>query len=992
MKIRYLILTLVAMLSVAEVSAQVLSAAERDSISAVLSRMIEREVPRTRTNVRSVRYRRGCLTIETTVTLSYYPFREENVRAMYDSVRRILPARYRRASLELRSGGCRIEDYIPAAFRSSSDRTRRFTNQAVRPLVEPLSRVCRPTEGLAGCHIAVWPSHGRYFDQKENIWRWQRTQMWQTCEDLLSQSFVVQYLVPMLENAGANVLLPRERDFSTTEIIIDNDGGGRYAEYVGDNAWIDGGEGFACRRAEYVDGDNPFLDGTSRKVRSVGRDGRESYAVWGADIPQRGEYAVYVSYRSLRGSCDDAVYTVRHMGGESRFRVNQTMGGGTWVYLGSFMLDAGRLDTIVMLGNRTARRGDIVTADAVKIGGGYGNIARTVCDSLRLPGVEYPTTTSGMPRFCEGARYWLQWAGFPEEVYNRNESTNDYKDDYMCRAHWVNALMGGSGRLSDEEGLGIPVDLALAFHTDGVVTDNDEPVGTLGIFFTGDNRGRFEGGTSRYVSRDLTDMVMTQLMNDIRACYEPSWRRRGMWNRSYYEARVPCAPTMLLELLSHTNFADMRYGSDPQFRFTIARAIYKAILKHVAAQYGVPYRVAPLPVGRFSAELCGGDSVLLRWCGVKDSLESSAAPERYVVYTRIGDGAFDGGRIVADTSCYVHQTPGVIYSYRVTAVNAGGESFPSEVMAACHVPDERGRVMVINGFDRTGGPAWVKNEAVEGFVNREDGGVPYMYDVSFVGEQRVFDPSMRRSEIADEALGASYGDCAGHVIGGNTFDYPYMHGKAMAAAGYSFSSSGVASIVNGDVGLDGYLVADLILGKQRATVVGREGRAPSFKAFPAELQSVLSAFTSRGGSLFVSGSYVATDLWKGPDSSESDREFARRVLHCELGSSASARRGGVYAVPSPARLTGVYAYNAELSQRHYRVEAPDALTPFGEGSFAVLRYAENNRTAGVAYDGDHRSVVMGFPFESLMSEREQSELMRMVMEYLFRQGGTDHME
>lgn len=149
MKIRCLILTLVAMLSVAEVSAQVLSSAERDSISAVLSRMIEREVPRTRTNVRSVRYRRGCLTIETTVTLSYYPFREENVRAMYDSVRRILPARYRRASLELRSGGCRIEDYIPAAFRSSPDRTRRFTNRAARPLVEPLSRVCRPTEGLA---------------------------------------------------------------------------------------------------------------------------------------------------------------------------------------------------------------------------------------------------------------------------------------------------------------------------------------------------------------------------------------------------------------------------------------------------------------------------------------------------------------------------------------------------------------------------------------------------------------------------------------------------------------------------------------------------------------------------------------------------------------------------------------------------------------------------------------------------------------------------
>lgn len=991
MRIKNFIFSLM-LLFVADASAQVLSVAERDSLSAVLSRILEREVSRTRTNVRSARFRRGCLTIETSITLSYYPFREDNVHAMYDSVRRILPEKYRRYNIELRSGGCRIEDYIPAAFRSSTDRTRRFTYRDVRPLVEPLSRACHPTAGLENRHIAVWPSHGRYFDQKENVWRWQRTQMWQTCEDLLSQSFVVQYLVPMLENAGANVFLPRERDFSATEIIIDNDGGGLYSESDGDNAWSDGGVGFAHCREQYVDGQNPFTEGTYRRCRSVGDNGRESYAVWGADIPQRGEYAVYVSYKSVRGSCADAIYTVRHMGGESRFRVNQTMGGGTWICLGRFMLDAGRCDSIVMLGNRTSRRGAIVTADAVKIGGGYGNVARTVCDSLRLPEVEYPTTVSGMPRFCEGARYWLQWAGFPEEVYNRNASTDDYKDDYMCRAHWVNALMGGSERLPDEDGLGIPVDLALAFHTDGVVTDDDRPVGTLGIFFTGDNRGRFEGGTSRYVSRDLTDMVMTQLIDDIRACYESGWRRRGMWNRSYYEARVPCTPTVLLEMLSHTNFADMRYGADPGFRFTVARAIYKAILRHVAAQYGRPCVVAPLPVDRFSAELCGGDSVLLRWHGVNDSLESSAVPEKYVVYTRIGDGAFDGGRIVADTSCYVLQKPGEVYSYRVTAVNAGGESFPSETLSACRVPDERGRVMIINGFDRTGGPAWVKNDAVEGFVNREDGGVPYLCDVSFVGEQRVFDPAMRRSEIADEALGASYGDCAGRVVGGNTFDYPFMHGEAMAAAGYSYSSTSAASVVDGDVTLDGYLAADLILGKQRTSVIGRETGVLRFKTFPPELQTALSDFASRGGALFVSGSYVATDLWKAPDSSDADREFARRVLHCELGSSASARRGGVRAVPSPARITGDYTYNSGLSERLYRVEAPDALTPYGDGAFTVLRYAENNRSAGVACDGDNRSVVLGFPFESLVSRDERVALMRMVMEYLFRQGGTDHVK
>ena len=63
-----------------------------------------------------------------------------------------------------------------------------------------------------------------YYEPKLNRWEWQRARCLQTVEDLYTQSFVLPYLVPMLENAGANVLLPRERDCQTAEIIIDNDG------------------------------------------------------------------------------------------------------------------------------------------------------------------------------------------------------------------------------------------------------------------------------------------------------------------------------------------------------------------------------------------------------------------------------------------------------------------------------------------------------------------------------------------------------------------------------------------------------------------------------------------------------------------------------------------------------------------------------------------------------------------------------------------------
>ncbi|HBX21035.1 MAG TPA: hypothetical protein DEF88_11365, partial [Porphyromonadaceae bacterium] len=75
-------------------------------------------------------------------------------------------------------------------------------------------------------------SHGWYYEQKLSRWEWQRARIFQTVEDLYTQSYVVPFLVPMLENAGANVLLPRERDYNTHEIIIDNNGSSRGAEYT----------------------------------------------------------------------------------------------------------------------------------------------------------------------------------------------------------------------------------------------------------------------------------------------------------------------------------------------------------------------------------------------------------------------------------------------------------------------------------------------------------------------------------------------------------------------------------------------------------------------------------------------------------------------------------------------------------------------------------------------------------------------------------------
>ena len=118
-----------------------------------------------------------------------------------------------------------------------------------------------------------------------------------------------------------------------------------------------------------------------------------------------------------------------------------------------------------------------------------------------------------------------------------------------------------------ERGLNIPVNMAFAFHSDAGTTLNDSIIGTLGIYYTNAYNEKFANGASRYLSHDLTDLIQSNIVRDVRTLYEPQWTRRGKWNQSYYEARVPRVPTMLLELLSHQKLCRHALRTGPAFPF-----------------------------------------------------------------------------------------------------------------------------------------------------------------------------------------------------------------------------------------------------------------------------------------------------------------------------------------------------------------------------------------------------------------------------------------
>ncbi len=882
--------------------------------------------------------------------LSYYPWNEGDLDWFYRELRAemkgldgnweagsVFTNRYRLEELVIPREG---NDGQPAAYSGRVPDPRNGDQGFVRRV-----GARRYDKGLDGRYIALWHSHGRYYDEDRDMWMWQRAPLHRTVEDMLSQSFVLPFLIPMLENAGAYVMTPRERDIQKLEFIIDNDPSfpeerdsltRRSGQYSETGAWDGAGEGFADLKKTYSFSDTPFRAGTARVAECSGEKAN-ARARWEAEIDKRGEYAVYVAYKTLENSSTAAHYTVRHLGGQTEFTVNQKRGGGTWIYLGTFEFAPGS-PAWISLDNRGGA-GSAVTADAVKIGGGMGKLERG-------------GKTSGMASSAEGAHYWMQWAG-ADSTITRNWST-DYTNDFASRGKWT-AMM--------TEQKGIPFDLAFAFHTDAGVAQADTTIGTLAIYtLRCDGEREFADGRDRIISRLLCDYVQSQVVNDIRSDFNPDWTRRGIWDKSYSECRTPGIPAMILELLSHQNFEDMKYGLDPAFRFEVSRAVYKGILKTLSEYYGCPYMVQPLPVHAFSATFTPDSKVRLEWKSTEDIKEPTATSEGYIIYTRKDGGAFNAGIRTRDTSIELPVERGHIYSYKVEAYNDGGRSFPSEILSA-GLPDNPGdkdTVLIVNNFYKVSAPAWIDGEQYAGFESRKDGGIPYIRDLSYIGENYEFDRSLEFIDNDYPGFGASHEDKAGEMVAGNTFDYPYVHGKALLKLGYPFFSMSKEAFCTRTAKAK---FIDLICGKQGGD---------KYPVFPDELQDTLAARLQEGSNLLLSGADIASD------GDAKAKDFASTMLGYKLSTPSGSRGGHIGGMP----------YSNKLNEEIYCVENPDGIFPSRKGAGVWLRYPRASYAAATYFTAKgYKVAAIAVPLETLLREEDRIELFSTVSEYF--DGGAE---
>ena len=871
------------------------------------------------------------LTVKANDAFAEQSFTPQVVEDIYTKIKEVLPSPYDDYFLQVKTHNYEIQELIPNRLRKHKDKTRMWgTDYQGEPWVKNMDIPHDITEGLQGRHLSLWASHGRYYDVKNGTWKWQRPKLFGTTEDLFTQTIVVPYLIPMLENAGAIVFTPRERAWQKEEVIVDNDGSKRnYIEATSHGRWKDAPmAGFAYHDTAYVDNENPFEAGTARMVKTTNSKSRYSLASYQPDFPKSGRYAVYVSYQTVDNSIDNAEYTVWHKGERTVFHVNQRMGGGTWVYLGTFEFDKGYSEfNRVTLTNQSNQSG-VVTTDAVRFGGGMGNIRRG-------------ETVSGLPRAIEGARYYAQWAGMPYSVYSGRMGTDDYADDINVRSNMTNYLAGGSPFVPDTTGLRVPIELSLAIHSDaGIAKEENGIIGTLSIFTSNFNEGKLNAGISRLASRDFADALLTNISTGLQYQYG-RWNRRELYDRNYSETRLPAVPSAILETLSHQNFNDMRYGHDPHFKFTLARIIYKTILRYVNEQHNRSCVVAPLAPENFYIEL-SKNKARLHWEEVTDLQEPSAEATGYIVYTSQGGADFDNGTYVKGKSHELELEPDMLYHFKVVAVNKGGRSFPSETLSAYYHPGAKKTVMIVNNFHRLSSPA-----------------------IRTIGGEKEFD-------INDDP-GITYGTTAGWAglsfVAGNEFNYVTTHAKAIASAQeYNIVSASDKVIEDGKVKLKNYPLVDLVLGLER-----NDGHSlVYYKTFTKSMRKTLTDYTRRGGALLVSGAYIGTDIM----GTEEER-FVSEILKCTYGGQYRAENNQVNG------LGTVIPYYNMLNEEHYAATSADILRPAAP-AFTVMQYADG-QDAAVAYKGkDYRSFTMGFPFECIMDEQKQGSIMRGILNFLLK--------
>ena len=765
----------------------------------------------------------------------------------------------------------------------------------------------QPVGALSGRVVFMNSGHG---------WTWNTSGFWYlqrpTALNSMNEDYgnwdQLNFFAEYCFNAGATVVSMRPLGQQTNEVVLDNISAG--VTFAG--TWSDS---FATVFFGNP-GDVPYRFASLAATETT-------TATYTPIIPVTGYYPVYtwVRHGTDRG---DQLYRIRHTGGETQYRVPHHLVGNGWVYLGEYYFNAGSnaVSGSVAISNlRGSTNGSVAIADAIRFGNGMGSVDRG-------GGV------SGYPREEESCRYWIQAnLGQGQSTVIYDASDTDEHDSFSAPP-----LM--SVEMTETNGTSFFKRIHISFHsnaggqrgTEGLITSVPTPHQTALAQLCGQT-----------VNDELVALGSPPL--------EFSWSDRGTnitflggYGEISNNSFKSLMDATIIEVAYHDDATDAKLLRDPRTRNAVARAAMHAVVKYIN-QFDTnnppPLIFLPEPPANVRAIGRTNGIVALAW-NVPVSVTNSSAPTNYVVYQSTNGYGFGNPISVGNVTNFSvsNLTAGVDYYFRIAAANAGGESFPSEVVG-CRPPaaGTSPKVLFVNAFDRFDRTTNLKQDfAAQNYVPPGPTG----------GNERVLPRRI------------------------NAFDYVVPHGQAISAYGMAFDSCHHHAITNDLVTLTNYPIVIWESGNESTTD----------ESFSSAEQTKVAAFLAGGGNLFVSGSEIAWDLDRSSGPTTADRNFFHNQLHAYYVADSSGSWN------FNANNTALFAGNTngtfdDGAKGIYLVGFPDVIAPTNYGALAGINYSNvASGAAAVVYNGTAgggKVVYLAFPFETITSASARNAYMADVL-------------
>lgn len=758
-----------------------------------------------------------------------------------------------------------------------------------------------PVEQGALVGKTVYLSAGHGFVWTGGAWQTQRGNTNGIVEDLVAVEAVDQYLVPYLHAMGAHVVTVREVDVRAERVIVDDDDAsveGTPTEGPSDVGWGEVALPIAS------DATAPFEAGSARTLVSAAA--ATGSLVYAPTIPVTGYYQVYVSYVQGPDRAPDAHWVVHHSGGQTEYRLDQRRHGSTWVLLGELHFEAGASvdEASVRVLDDSAMPGSIVSADAVRLGGGAAVHDRG-------------GGTNGRPMYEQAARYYAQWSGAPPSVFAwlADEATADVSTRSRFAA-WEHE--------AGEDAV------YLAWHSNA-----PNPGTGTGTYAYGDDPpnaplGSFSGVPG---SRLLQDLVHAEIVDDLRAEWDPGWADYGRYTAWFGELNPihnDEMPSILVEVAFHDTPGDAAQLRDPEFRRITARAMAQGVARYFAERDGLALTLPPEPPTAVWVRNDGAGGLEVGWRAPEPTPGGGDVADGYLVQVSRNGHGFDDGTVVAGTSHVIEGLrPGDVRFVRVLATNAGGRSLPSHTVGAAVAPSGQASVLVVGGFDRL------------------DGGLLLPDDLSPFGLGIVQRMWLHRM---------------------NDGSYAPRHGQAIAAAGVSFDGATDDALEAGDVVLPPYQAVDWFCGEDS---VGDLPLSPLAR-------DALADYLDQGGRLLVSGAELGWAL--DEYGAEDERAFFRERLHARYVID-DAETYDVAAVDGPLDGIAPLSFSDPTA---YDPRFPDVLEAEPDAAVALVYGEGSGLGAAVAWgidaDGE-RGVLLGFPFETIAGADDRALSMAEILAF-----------